>query len=59
LLEANQQSLDQGLSLLGPFYRVFNNSVGNGRWFDNYICNLSIPGILGLAGLSNDQGKCS
>jgi phospholipid/cholesterol/gamma-HCH transport system substrate-binding protein len=59
LLEANKQSLDQGLSLLGPFYRVFNNSVGNGRWFDNYICNLSVPGILGLLNLQSDSGKCS
>jgi phospholipid/cholesterol/gamma-HCH transport system substrate-binding protein len=59
LLQDNQQSLDQGLSLLGPFYRVFNNSIGNGRWFDNYICNLSIPGLLGMQGLQSDQGKCS
>jgi phospholipid/cholesterol/gamma-HCH transport system substrate-binding protein len=59
LLQANQDSLDRGLSLLGPFYRVFNNTIGNGRWFDNYICNLSIPGILGTIGLQNDQGKCS
>ena len=59
LLESNQQSLDQGLALLAPFYRVFNNSIGNGRWFDNYICNLSLPGILGLMNLQNDQGKCS
>ena len=58
-LNANQQSLDQGLALLGPFYRVFNNSIGNGRWFDNYICNLSPNGVLGLVGLNSDSGKCS
>jgi phospholipid/cholesterol/gamma-HCH transport system substrate-binding protein len=44
-LLANQDSLDQGLALLGPFYRVFNNVIGNGRWFDNYICNLSLVGL--------------
>ena len=44
LLQNNQDSLDRGLSLLGPFYRVFNNVIGNGRWFDNYIQNLSASG---------------
>ena len=58
-LNANQASLDQGLALLGPFYRVFTNTIGNGRWFDNYICNVSVNGILGLVGLSHDSGKCS
>jgi phospholipid/cholesterol/gamma-HCH transport system substrate-binding protein len=51
LLEKNRDSLDRGLSLLGPFYRVFNNVLGNGRWFDNYIQNLSVTGVLGLTGL--------
>jgi phospholipid/cholesterol/gamma-HCH transport system substrate-binding protein len=49
LLQNNQDSLDRGLALLGPFYRVFNNVVGNGRWFDNYIQNLSPCGIIALA----------
>ena len=57
--QANQDNLDQGLALLGPFYRVFNNTIGNGRWFDNYICNLSPSGVLGILGLQNDTGKCS
>jgi phospholipid/cholesterol/gamma-HCH transport system substrate-binding protein len=46
LLNNNQDSLDRGLALLGPFYRVFNNTIGNGRWFDNYICNFSVAGVL-------------
>jgi phospholipid/cholesterol/gamma-HCH transport system substrate-binding protein len=48
LLQKNQDSLDRGLALLGPFYRVFNNTIGNGRWFDNYIQNLSAGGLVGL-----------
>ena len=48
-LNDNQDSLDRGLALLGPFYRVFNNVIGNGRWFDNYIQNLSVAGVAGLA----------
>jgi phospholipid/cholesterol/gamma-HCH transport system substrate-binding protein len=59
LLQNNQDSLDRGLQLLAPFYRVFNNTIGNGRWFDNYICNLSVPGILGFLNLQSDNGKCS
>ncbi len=54
LLQDNQDSLDRGLSLLGPFYRVFNNVVGNGRWFDNYICNLGVMGV--LSGTSSSGG---
>jgi len=25
--------------------RLFNNAVGNGRWFDNYLCGLLPPQI--------------
>jgi phospholipid/cholesterol/gamma-HCH transport system substrate-binding protein len=50
LLQDNQDSLDRGLAVLAPFYRVFANTLGNGRWFDTYIQNLSIPGILGIGG---------
>jgi phospholipid/cholesterol/gamma-HCH transport system substrate-binding protein len=52
-LTKNQADLDHGLALLGPFYRVFNNTIGNGRWFDNYIQNLSAAGILGLVGVGS------
>jgi phospholipid/cholesterol/gamma-HCH transport system substrate-binding protein len=45
LLQNNQTSLAQGISLLAPFARLFANTVGNGRWFDNYICGLVPPSI--------------
>jgi phospholipid/cholesterol/gamma-HCH transport system substrate-binding protein len=51
ILQDNQDSIDRGLQLFAPFIRVFTNTLGNGRWFDNYIQNLSLPGILGTAGL--------
>jgi phospholipid/cholesterol/gamma-HCH transport system substrate-binding protein len=57
LLQANQDSLDRGLALLGPFYRVFDNVIGTGRWFDNYICNLSSTGLVGIAA-GIDSGGC-
>jgi phospholipid/cholesterol/gamma-HCH transport system substrate-binding protein len=58
LLQKNQDSLDRGLSLLGPFYRVFNNVIGNGRWFDNYICNLSLVGVLNAVAQNPSQSGC-
>lgn len=58
LLQANQDNLDRGLALLAPFFRVFNNSIGNGRWFDNYICNLSPGGIVALGNLATQDGGC-
>lgn len=42
-LEENSANLENGLRLLAPFVRVFANVVGNGRWFDAYICNLDPP----------------
>jgi phospholipid/cholesterol/gamma-HCH transport system substrate-binding protein len=52
LLQHNQTSLANGISLLAPFARLFANTVGNGRWFDNYICGLLPPSI----GPINQQG---
>ncbi|WP_031466866.1 MCE family protein [Sciscionella sediminilitoris] len=51
MLKRNQESLGRGMQNLAPFVRVFNNALGNGRWFDAYICGLllppSIPGVNG------------
>lgn len=40
VLLTNQTSLDQALALAGPYYRVIGNTIGNGHWFDNYLCGL-------------------
>lgn len=42
-LQTNSANLENGIRLLAPFARVFANVVGNGRWFDAYICNLDPP----------------
>ncbi|WP_203337271.1 MCE family protein [Nocardioides limicola] len=39
VLLKNQDNLDNSLRLMGPFYRVFANTLGNGPWFDTYIQN--------------------
>lgn len=40
VLLTNQKSLDKVLALAGPYYRVVGNTIGNGRWFDSYLCGL-------------------
>jgi phospholipid/cholesterol/gamma-HCH transport system substrate-binding protein len=39
-LNANQASIYRTLQLAGPFVRIFSNTIGNGKWFDNYVANL-------------------
>jgi phospholipid/cholesterol/gamma-HCH transport system substrate-binding protein len=43
MLERNQDALSRGIQNMAPFIRLFNNAVGNGHWFDNYICGLLPP----------------
>jgi len=40
LLQADQASLAKALALAGPYYRLLGNTLGNGRWFDVYLCGL-------------------
>jgi phospholipid/cholesterol/gamma-HCH transport system substrate-binding protein len=40
VLESNQANLSRALALAGPYYRLLGNAVGNGRWFDTYLCGL-------------------
>jgi len=51
LLRRNQGNLDRSLALLGPYYRLMNNVVGNGRWFEAYIQNFSLAGLVDYPGL--------
>ncbi|HUQ61932.1 MAG TPA: MCE family protein [Lentzea sp.] len=56
MLQRNQDKLDKSLTLMAPFYRVFANTLGNGRWFDTYICGLLPPSVnLGVVGF-NEEG---
>ncbi|WP_436492420.1 MCE family protein [Actinokineospora sp. HUAS TT18] len=52
MLQRNQDSLAEGLKKFAPFARQFNNAIGTGRWFDNYICGLLPPAF----GPLNQQG---
>ncbi|XVV03328.1 MCE family protein [Actinosynnema sp. CA-248983] len=56
MLQRNQDTLNRSLALMAPFYRVFANTLGNGRWFDTYICGLLPPSVnLGVVGF-NEEG---
>jgi phospholipid/cholesterol/gamma-HCH transport system substrate-binding protein len=43
VLKANQNNIDKALPRLASFTRVFANNLGNGRWFDTLVQNLSSP----------------
>lgn len=36
----NRKSLDKVLSMAGTYNRLVGNTLGNGRWFDNYVCGV-------------------
>jgi len=40
LLQRNQDNLANTIKNEATFVRLFTNAVGNGRWFDSYICGL-------------------
>ncbi|MER7078727.1 phospholipid/cholesterol/gamma-HCH transport system substrate-binding protein [Saccharopolyspora kobensis] len=45
MLQRNQDNLNRSLEMFAPFTRLFSNVVGNGRWFDSYVCGLLPPAI--------------
>lgn len=40
VLQRNQDHLNRALALAGPYNRLVNNTLGNGRWLDTYVCGL-------------------
>jgi len=47
MLTKHEQDLDKTIARLAPFTRVFANTLGNGRWFDTFVSNLTVPvGVL-------------
>lgn len=45
LLQRNQDNLNRSIQAFAPFTRLLGNTVGNGRWFDNYVCGLLPPSV--------------
>ena len=43
VLQKHEQDLNDTIAAMAPFTRLFSNVLGNGRWFDTYIANLTSP----------------
>ncbi|MBF6298097.1 MCE family protein [Nocardia amamiensis] len=50
LLNANQQNISKTLELAAPFYGLYANVLGTGRWFDAVIVNLVPPALPEIPG---------
>ncbi|MFC9896639.1 MCE family protein [Nocardia sp. NPDC127579] len=50
LLNANEQNISKTLELAGPFYGLYANVLGTGRWFDAVIVNLMPPALPDVPG---------
>jgi phospholipid/cholesterol/gamma-HCH transport system substrate-binding protein len=46
LLQRNKANIDASIERLAPFVRVFANNLGNGRWFDTIVNNLTAPTMI-------------
>ncbi|KQU70968.1 MCE family protein [Phycicoccus sp. Root101] len=47
VLQKHEKDLSDTIAAMAPFTRLFANVLGNGRWFDTYIENLTTPVELG------------
>lgn len=50
MLNANQQNISKTLELAAPFYGLYANVLGTGRWFDAVIVNLIPPQLPEIPG---------
>ncbi|MCC3317452.1 MCE family protein [Nocardia africana] len=50
MLNDNQQNISKTLKLAAPFYGLYANVLGNGRWFDAVIVNLIPPALPEIPG---------
>jgi phospholipid/cholesterol/gamma-HCH transport system substrate-binding protein len=46
LLQRNKQNISDSIERFAPFVRVFANNLGNGRWFDTIVNNLTAPTLV-------------
>ncbi len=50
ILNENMQNVSKTLNLAAPFYGIYANVLGTGRWFDAVIVNLTPPGLPDIPG---------
>jgi phospholipid/cholesterol/gamma-HCH transport system substrate-binding protein len=62
LLQRNKANISASIERLAPFVRVFANNLGNGRWFDTIVDNLTaptlVPGCFGEGQQVQPQSAC-
>jgi phospholipid/cholesterol/gamma-HCH transport system substrate-binding protein len=58
ILQHNQENLGTLLHRLAPYIRLFTNTVGNGRWFEGYLCGL-LPPVLKVGAVTANQNGCT
>ncbi|MEV4144479.1 MCE family protein [Amycolatopsis sp. NPDC049691] len=57
LLADNKEKLGASIAGLAPYIRLFTNLVGNGHWFDAYVCGL-LPPTVDLGFLAVNGSGC-
>ncbi|WP_067700057.1 MCE family protein [Nocardia jejuensis] len=50
ILNSHQADISKTLTLAAPFYGLYSNVLGNGRWFDAVITNLIPPALPDIPG---------
>ncbi|TYQ09276.1 UNVERIFIED_ORG: phospholipid/cholesterol/gamma-HCH transport system substrate-binding protein [Gordonia westfalica J30] len=45
LLQRQNQNLNDSIKYMAPFYRLYANVLGNGRWFESSVVNLLPPAL--------------
>lgn len=45
LLQENTENLRESITYMAPFYRLYANALGNGRWFESAVTNLLPPAL--------------
>ncbi|GAA4614897.1 MCE family protein [Saccharopolyspora hordei] len=57
MLQRNQDDVGRTIAAMAPYVRGFNNTVGNGRWFEGYICGL-LPPVVNAGPLQTNPTSC-
>lgn len=45
ILQDQNENLKQSLTYMAPFYRLYANVLGSGRWFDSVVTNILPPAL--------------
>ncbi len=46
MLQRQRDNISASITRMAPFVRLFSNNLGNGRWFDTFVDNLTAPTLV-------------